>query len=44
MAQRILVAEDEQPLAKTLELKLISVVYEVRVVGDGQQVLDILDI
>lgn len=42
MAQRILVAEDERPLAKALELKLTNVGYEVRIAVDGAQALDLL--
>ena len=42
MAQKILVAEDEVPLARALELKLTSAGYAVRVVGDGQAALDAL--
>ena len=42
MAQKILVAEDEVPLARALELKLTSAGYAVRVVGDGQTALDAL--
>lgn len=38
--KRILVAEDELPLAKALQLKLSSAGYEVVAVGDGQQALD----
>jgi len=42
MAQKILVAEDEQPLATALQLKLASAGYDVHVVGDGQEALDAL--
>lgn len=42
MAKRILVAEDERPLATALQLKLTSAGHEVRVVGNGQDVLDTL--
>lgn len=42
MAKKILIAEDEQPLARTLELKLTSAGYAVRVVGNGQEALDAL--
>lgn len=42
MAQKILVAEDEKPLASALHLKLTNAGYDVTVVENGQDVLDIL--
>lgn len=42
MAQKILIAEDEQPLAKALQLKLVNAGYDVHVAGNGQEALDIL--
>lgn len=41
--QRILVAEDEVPLAKALHLKLTNAGYDVAVVGDGEQALAAID-
>jgi two-component system alkaline phosphatase synthesis response regulator PhoP len=42
MAQKILVAEDEKPLASALALKLKSAGYDVSTVADGQQALETL--
>jgi len=42
MAQKILVAEDELPLARALQMKLTNAGYEVRVAVDGQEALDVL--
>ena len=42
MAKKILIAEDERPLSKALELKLRNVGYEVVTVSDGQEAIDLL--
>jgi DNA-binding response OmpR family regulator len=40
MGGKILIAEDEKPLASALALKLMSAGYEAHVVTDGQQALE----
>ncbi len=40
---KILIAEDEKPIAKALSLKLEHAGYEVMVVGDGRQAIDQLE-
>jgi DNA-binding response OmpR family regulator len=40
MAQKILIAEDERPLAKALELKLRAAGFDVSVATDGKQALE----
>jgi len=42
MAKKILVAEDERPLATALQLKLTSVGYEVNVASDGVETMEAL--
>ena len=39
MTNKILVAEDEKPMAKALELKLTSVGFEVEVAFDGEEAI-----
>ncbi len=39
MANRILIAEDEKPMAKALELKLTSAGFTVEVAFDGQEAI-----
>ncbi|HEX7963497.1 MAG TPA: response regulator [Candidatus Saccharimonadales bacterium] len=43
MAKRILIVEDERPLAHALELKLAHEGFQVKVAGDGQQAMDDLE-
>ena len=40
--KRILIAEDEKPMARALELKLTNAGFEVKVCGNGQECLDLL--
>lgn len=42
MSKKILVVEDEKPIAKALQLKLNNSGYEASVAGDGQEALQIL--
>lgn len=42
MPKKILIAEDEKPMAKAMQLKLISEGYEVQVVHDGKAALEAL--
>ena len=37
--KKILIAEDEKPMARALELKLKSAGFDVKVVGDGEEAL-----
>ncbi|MFA6429174.1 MAG: response regulator [Patescibacteria group bacterium] len=41
--KKILVTEDEKPLAKALELKLLREGYDVTVAHDGEQALSLLE-
>jgi DNA-binding response OmpR family regulator len=41
--KKILIAEDERPLSRALELKLSHEGYDVRVTGNGQECLDMLE-
>lgn len=41
-AKKILIVEDEKPMARALELKLTGAGFEVRVCGNGQECLDLL--
>lgn len=41
--KKILIAEDEKPMAKALELKLTSAVFTVKAVFNGQEALDELE-
>ncbi|MCA9387818.1 MAG: response regulator [Candidatus Andersenbacteria bacterium] len=41
--QRILIVEDEKPMARALELKFSDSGFEAKAVHDGQQALDALD-
>lgn len=43
MAKRILIVEDERPLAHALELKLAHEGFQVKVAGDGKQAMDDLE-
>ncbi len=43
MAKKILIAEDERPIAKAIELKLKGAGYEAVVVNDGEAALRILE-
>lgn len=40
--KRVLIAEDETSIARALKLKLENLGYEVELVGDGSEVLDLL--
>ena len=40
--KKILIAEDEKPLSRALELKLLNSGFEPRVAEDGQSALDLL--
>jgi len=43
MSKKILIAEDEKPMAKALELKLNSSGYEAKAVFDGEQAIAALN-
>ncbi|KXK26625.1 MAG: Alkaline phosphatase synthesis transcriptional regulatory protein PhoP [candidate division WS6 bacterium OLB20] len=42
MSKKILVVEDEKPIAKALQLKLNSSGYEATIAGDGEEALQVL--
>jgi len=43
MPKKILIAEDEKPMAKALELKLNSAGFQAKAVYNGQEALDVLE-
>jgi len=43
MPKKILIAEDEKPMARALELKLNNAGFEAKAVYNGQEALDILE-
>lgn len=40
MPKKILIAEDEKPMAKAMQLKLVSEGFEVSIAGNGKQALE----